>query len=382
MDGKKLGIIAGAAAGLFLLGLVIGYAAFSGGARIRELEKALKDEQDARARDVAAAKNAGDQAIKDTAAELEKARADLDAFKKDSAAKVAELTTRANRAEFEAKEAKSRLAQEVDRLNKELADAKKGAAAGPEVPKLVNALVKVWPAWSAMALGAKDLASEVQAARFRIPDKAAIDAKAAEVIKASLAYKASSVEVYNHVLSRRNELRDAGFDCAAIEKKFADETRRLTEKLVAEVENFKDGISADVVEVDATKGFSDTRVPVAKGDLVFVTLADPRQSTWQMSQEWGEAGPEGWEQVPGHLKIDPKLRGGSCIVKIGVSDVHLPGYGQMPQVATEAGRLRIGINDKKLDDNLGVIKFNVVKVSTAGIDRFMKFWKDAETLLR
>ncbi len=35
MDRKKLGMIAGAAAGLFLLGFIIGYAAFSGGARIR-----------------------------------------------------------------------------------------------------------------------------------------------------------------------------------------------------------------------------------------------------------------------------------------------------------------------------------------------------------
>jgi DNA/RNA endonuclease YhcR with UshA esterase domain len=69
-------------------------------------------------------------------------------------------------------------------------------------------------------------------------------------------------------------------------------------------------------------------------------------------------------------------------MKIGVSETYLPGYGQMPVVTPEEGRIRIGINDKKLDDNVGLIKFVVVKVSASALAKFADFWKEARKTLR
>jgi hypothetical protein len=382
MDKRKMGIVGGAAAGLFLLGLLVGYASFSSKGKVSDLTQQLEAEKTAHAADIVKAKAGSEQALKDKTAECEKLQADLAAQQKDSAAKQAELKQRTEKAEFEAKDIKGRFDKETERLNKELTDLKKGAVSGPDVPKLVEGLVKAWPAWVSLAMVSNMLADEVMASRYRAPDKKTIEDDVAEILKASKVYEDASAAVYQHVQSRRNELRDAGFDCAALEKTFSAETRKLAANIVSQVQSFNDGVAMEVVEVDSTKGFADTRVQVSKGDLIFLAPEDPKHASWQMSQEWGERGPEGWDNVPGHLKVTQDLRGGAAIMKIGVSEAYLPGYGQMPVVTPEEGRIRVGINDKKLDDNTGAIKFVVVKVSSSALAKFGEFWKETRKILR
>ena len=382
MDKKKMGVIGGTAAGLFLFGLLVGYASFSSKGMLTDLNQQLEVEKTAHAADVAKARAESAQALKDKTAECEKLQADLAALQKDSAAKQAELKQRTEKAEFEVKDIKGRFDKETERLNKELTDLKKGAVSGPDVPKLVEGLVKAWPAWVSVAMISNMLADEVIASRYRAPDKKAIESDVAEVLNAAKAYQDASTVVYQHVKSRGKELREAGFDCAALEKTFSDETRKLAANIVTQVQSFNDGVTTEVVEVDSTKGFADTRVQVSKGDFVFLAPEDPKHASWQMSQEWGEKGPEGWDNVPGHLKVTQDLRGGAAIMKIGVSETYLPGYGQMPVVTPEEGRIRVGINDKKLDDNTGAIKFVVVKVSSSALAKFGDFWKDARKTLR
>ncbi|MBN1808996.1 MAG: hypothetical protein JW909_07990 [Planctomycetes bacterium] len=382
MDAKKMGIMAGCGAALFLVGLLIGYFAFNDNALVDKLKQDLKDQKTAADQQIAKLQEEKAASAKAGEEELKKLKEAAGTKQKEDAERIEKLTKDLDNTQFALGEEKTRSEEQIASLKKELASVSRNVASGPQIPKLVNNLTKAWPSWLSLALAATDLANEVEASTYRPPVKESLDEKVAALGKAAEEYAPTSAAVYEHVQSRRGELRTAGFDCAALEKLFDPRNRQLAERLQKEVIVFQDGVTSEIVEVDATKDFQDTRTKVAKSDFIFLEVTGSKKSKWQMSQEWGERGVEGWEDVPGHLKVVPELAGGALIMRIGVSKTYMPGYGDMPAVATDTGRIFLGINDKKLDDNLGSITVRLIKVSAEAVSRFDEFWKTAAAGLK
>lgn len=367
---KAIGIIAGVGAGAFVVALIIGYFAFDDSADVRKLKE-----------DLAAAKQAGDDAVKKVRAELDgtikdlegknkQLADDLDKARKEMSSKVADLDSQLNMARTSAETDKQRLQGDIERLTEQVKQLQAQQIKGPQLPTLIDRLNKVWPAYIGFSVRALELKNALALARIAPPDLAAINKYTNDIIEASKVYSEQSKEVLQHVRLVRGELSKVGIEPDTLERKFSPELERTTKQLSEIVKGIAEKVVSREVAVDAAVDFTDVGIKAEPGDLVFFSVT----GSWQMSSELPVGNQDGWPDIPNHLKVEPKLQGGALICKVGVSQNVLPAYGKMPVVVEEEGLLRLGINDKRLDDNIGRLTVTAVRIPGAQLSAFEEFW--------
>lgn len=368
---KKLGILAAVTFAVFIAGLVIGFLVFNDNAEVRRLKgevaKVTKERDDIRQ----SLTGQLQESTKRLEAEKASLAQQLDGLRTELGGKVQSLQRSLEAANDRIKSETQRLEAEKLRLLEQVKELQQTQISGPQLPALISRLNAVWPAYVGFSLRAMQLKNMVTLARLAPPDVNAISQAAQDILTHTGTYAAESAEVLTHVRLVRQELSKAGMKPELLERRFSPKLEGTVRRLAELAGRITERTASRDIAVDAAKGFTDAPVKIEPGDLLFFF---PRK-TWQMSPERDPAGASGWEAVPEHLRVEPKLNGGALVFKVGVSNTVLPAYGPMPQKALDAGALRLGINDKKLDDNIGVIEVTVVRVPGNETQEFEAFWE-------
>ena len=376
---KATGIIAGVGAGLFLVGLILGYIAFDDSGEVRKLREELDAARKEKERALGELQEAKEKELAALRQEKEQVRADLEETRKRLSGQVAALTAQLEAARKAARAEKRRLEAEVERLTEQVRALQAKEISGPRLPELVDRLNKVWPAYVGFSLRALELKNALALARVAPPDVAAVKDCAREILEYVKTYAAQSRDVLEHVRLARAELRKVGIEPDVLERRFSPQLEKVTRELADLVGRVVEKTVKRTVDVEASVRFTDCGLKAEPGDLLFFSAS----GSWQMSSEMDISDATGWDNVPNHLKLAPGLRGGALVCKVGVSEAILPAYGRMPVVCKESGLLRLAMNDKRLDDNVGRLTVTIIRVPGAELAEFEKFWeKKLKPLLR
>ena len=369
---KAISIIAGVGAGTFIFTLIVGYFLFNDNAEVRSLKeqvKALEDEKTQMAKNLEAKYKDRIKELEGKTASLEQ---ELTATKKDLNSKWMKTNNDLTISKQNEQRLKDQLKAERTRLEAQVRKLEEAQIAGPDLPTLVDELNRMWPAYIGFSVRGMELRNSLANARVATPDIEKVQKAAQDVLDYVGAYEQNILALRQHVKMVRPELDKIGIDPALILRLFSENIDRIVKNLTQHVGDITARVTTKKGRVDASKGFADIPIKLEEGDLLFFEY----EGTWQMSSDRGMGSAAGWDDIPNHMKHTADAPGGCLVFKVGVSDTVLPAFGRQPKIAPETGLLRVGINDKVLDDNVGYMDVTVSRVPGKELDAFEKFWAD------